>query len=502
MNNNSPQNIEGKIERERNSSYKETVVIAGGGPAGLTAGYELLTKSKKFNVILLEKANVFGGISQTAEFNGNRIDIGGHRFFSKNNRVMEWWDNILPKKGDPEKTDDVMLTRSRLSRIYYGRKFYDYPVKLNSTTIKNLGIIKMIKAGFSYLFSMIHKVPEDNLEGFYINRFGKELYNTFFKDYTTKLWGIKPSEIDSSWGAQRIKGMSIAKVLLNAAHLSKEKETSLIDTFYYPKLGPGYLWEKVAEKIIQKGGIVKKNHEVVGITVENKKIVSVTFKDSKSQKITDVKCDQFLSTMPIPELINSLKGIKVPQEIKNIADGLIFRDFITVGILAKNFKMKTPDNWIYIQEPDVKVCRLQIFNNWSPYMVKDKNMQWVGMEYIVSDRDDIWKWSDKKMSEFGINELVKIGMIDKSEIKDVVVIHIKKAYPAYFGTYNKFEKIKKYLNQIENLYCLGRNGQHRYNNMDHSMLTAFEAVNNIILNQTDKDNVWNVNTEKEYHESK
>lgn len=518
---------------------QKTAIIIGAGPAGLTAAYELLEKTD-VKPIVFEASNDIGGISKTVNYKGNRIDIGGHRFFSKSDRVMEWWAKILPieqtpasetfimkyrgqegtfKGGpgpNPNRTDDVMLVRNRLSRIYYGRKFYDYPVGLNKTTISNLGIPKMAKIGFSYIATKFHKEDESNLEGFYINRFGRELYNTFFASYTEKLWGVSPKEIDSSWGAQRVKGLSITKVLVNALKPKKKTdisqknvETSLIEAFLYPKLGPGHLWETVAKKITSKGGEIHMNQVITKIHAKKGVITAVDVLNTTTKKTAKVTGDYFFSTMPVNELVEAFEGVEVPKKVKEVAAGLPFRDFITVGILAKKLKIKNetdgnivPDNWIYIQEPDVRVCRLQVFNNWSPYLVKDKKNAWVGMEYVVSEKDDIWKLSDKKMSEFGINELAKIDILDPKDVLDTTVIHLKKTYPAYFGTYNEFDKVREFTDTFGNLYLIGRNGQHHYNNQDHSMLTAMEAVNNIKAGKKDKSNVWNVNVEKDYHESK
>lgn len=524
-------------------SKQKTAIIIGAGPAGLTAAYELI-KNTDIKPIVFEASNDIGGISKTVNFKGNRIDIGGHRFFSKSDTVMKWWNDILPiedtpssktflmkyrgqegvlkggKGPNPDKTDDVMLVRSRLSRIYYGRKFYDYPVSLSKNTIKNLGAKKIIKIGLGYAATKFKKEDESNLEGFYVNRFGRELYNTFFASYTEKLWGVPPSEIDSSWGAQRVKGLSISKVLLNAikpkkkADISqKNVETSLIESFLYPKLGPGHMWETVAKLVKKGGGEVHMNQVITKIHAKEGKIVAVDVHDYKTKKTTKVTGDYFFSTMPVNELIAAFDGAKVPANVQRIAKGLPFRDFITVGILANRLKItnhtdrKTknnivPDNWIYIQEPDVKVCRLQIFNNWSPYLTKDQDKIWVGMEYVVSEKDDIWKLSDKEMAEFGVNELAKIDILDPKEVLDTTVIKLKKTYPAYFGTYPEFDKVKDFTLKFDNLYLLGRNGQHRYNNQDHSMLTAIEAVKNVKSGRKDKDNVWNVNVEKEYHESK
>lgn len=526
---------------------QQTAIIIGAGPAGLTAAYELLQKTN-IKPIVFEASDDIGGISKTVKYKGNRIDIGGHRFFSKSDRVMAWWNAILPiektpaskmftlryqgkeramaggKGVDPKETDDVMLVRSRLSRIYYGGKFYNYPVTLEATTIKNLGPFRIAKMGLSYVAARIHPLPEKSLEEFYVNRFGRELYNTFFRDYTEKVWGVPCKEIAPDWGAQRVKGLSVTKALTHALKKQfsrpskgnlnqKHTETSLIEYFLYPKLGPGHMWETVTKIVKNQGGEVHLNHVITGIHVKDGAVVAVSVKDTKTGKTEKVRGDYFFSTMPVKELIADLDGVTVPKNVRDIADKLPYRDFITVGLLLKNMKIhnqtdrKTkgnivPDNWIYIQEPGVKVGRLQIFNNWSPYLVKDNDNIWIGMEYFVNEGDELWTKSDKDMAAFGIQELASIGIIDPADVLDSTVIRMKKTYPAYFGTYAQFDKVRKFVDKFDNLYLLGRNGQHHYNNQDHSMLTAMVAVENIIEGRQDKDNVWNVNAEQEYHEEK
>ena len=528
------------------SKPSKIAVIIGAGPAGLTAAYELL-ENTNIKPIVFEASADIGGISKTINYKGNRIDIGGHRFFSKSDAIMKWWNNILPIENtasknftlkyqgksrnlaggngvDPEKTDDVMLVRSRLSRIFYGGKFYNYPVTLESSTIKNLGLLRISKMGVSYIKARLFPIPERSLEDFYVNRFGRELYNTFFRDYTEKVWGVSCAEIAPDWGSQRVKGLSVSKALSHAIKkqislktskdiLQKNTETSLIEYFLYPKLGPGHMWETVAKIVKSRGGEVKKNKIIIKIHAKKNEIISVTVLDTKTNKTEDIKGDYFFSTMPIKELIEAFDGVKPPKNVQEVAAGLPYRDFITVGLLLKKLKItnkseyKTknnivPDNWIYIQEPGVKVGRLQIFNNWSPYLINNSAYVWVGMEYFVNEGDHLWNMSDKKMTEFGIEELASINIIDKDAVLDSVVIHIKKTYPAYFGTYNRLSEIRAFTDKFENLFLLGRNGQHHYNNQDHSMLTAIEAVKNIKTGRKDKDNIWNVNAEKEYHEEK
>lgn len=526
---------------------QKTAIIIGAGPAGLTAAYELLKKTD-IKPIVFEASDDIGGISKTVTYKGNRIDIGGHRFFSKSDRVMEWWNNILPIEktsaseafklkyqgkertllggsgADPNKTDDVMLVRSRLSRIYYGGRFYNYPVTLEPTTIKNLGPWRMTKMGLSYLIARLHPIKEKSLEDFYVNRFGRELYNTFFRDYTEKVWGVPCSEIAPDWGAQRVKGLSVSKAITHAlkkqftrrksGDLSqKDTETSLIEYFLYPKLGPGHMWETVAKIVKQQGGEVTLHHVVTKVHIYQDKVTGVTVLDTKTGKSQKITGDYFFSTMPVKELIESMDGVKVPRKVMEIATKLPYRDFITVGLLMKRLKLKNetsrktkgnivPDNWIYIQEPGVKVGRLQVFNNWSPYLVKNDKNVWIGMEYFVNEGDELWTKKDGDMANFGIKELSSIGVIDENDVIDSTVIRIKKTYPAYFGTYAHFDEVRKFVDQFDNLFLLGRNGQHHYNNQDHSMLTAMVAVENVIEGRKDKSNVWEVNVEMEYHESK
>ncbi|MFH2144312.1 MAG: NAD(P)/FAD-dependent oxidoreductase [Bacteroidota bacterium] len=520
-------------------SEKKTAIIIGAGPAGLTAAYEFLEKTDIIPVVL-EATGDIGGISKTVNYKGNHIDIGGHRFFSKSDRVMDWWLNILPLQENenisekeiinyqnkekaiekrlntpnPEKDENVMLIRKRKSRIYYLRRFFNYPVTLNFNTVKNLGIIRITRIGFSYLW--IKLFPKKNifsLEDFFISRFGKQLYKTFFKDYTEKVWGVPCSEISAEWGAQRIKGLSVSKAIRHAiiqmfsnkkSIRQKNLETSLIEQFLYPKYGPGHLWNEVAEQIKAKGGKIILNCKVSELIFENGQISKVLTTDGITKN--EFSGNYFISSMPVKDLINGM-GIQIPDDILKIANGLIYRDFIAVGVLLKKMKNAgekkcVDDNWIYIQENDVKVGRLQIFNNWSPYMVKDKETVWIGMEYFCNEGDELWSKADAEFKSFASGELAKIGLADIDDVIDSVVIRMPKTYPAYFGSYSKFDQIKNYLDKIENLFLVGRNGMHKYNNQDHSMLTAMTVVENIINGITDKQNIWAINTEQDYHEEK
>ena len=513
------------------------IVIIGAGPAGLTAAYELLNGKIDAKITVLEAENQVGGISKTVCHNGNRMDIGGHRFFSKDDSVMEWWSNMLPLQGapsaddiilnkqkpfkengkNPETEDEVMLIRERVSRILYLRKFFDYPVSLRPETFINMGFKNTVRAGFGYIKSVFVKREEKSLEDFMINRFGRPLYEMFFRDYTEKVWGLHPSKISASWGAQRIKGLSLLKTIKNAilapfskGKSQKSKETSLIEQFWYPKFGPGQLWETCAEKCEKLGADIVKNARVTDVETKDNKIISVTYE--KNGEKTVLPCDILVSSMAIKDLISALKN--VPENVSEVALNLPYRDFITVGLLVDKLnlenktKIKTvgnivPDTWIYVQEPEVKVGRLQIFNNWSPYLVSDfKNKVWIGLEYFVNENDELWNMSDEDFISFAKNELISLNIIKDENVFDAVRFKVKKAYPAYFGSYERFDEVKNWLSSFENLYCIGRNGQHRYNNMDHSMLTAFYAVKSILNGGENKQDVWNVNVEESYHETK
>ena len=512
---------------------KTKVVIIGAGPAGLTAAYEL-SKNNDYDITVVEADSIVGGISRTVICNKNRMDMGGHRFFSKNDRIMEFWKEILPLQGknsfddellnrqkelsnsniDPNTEDNVMLIRNRISRLYYDKKFYDYPVKLSKETLCNLGFFKIFKVGFSYLKALAFPLKEDNLENFYINRFGKLIYSMFFENYTEKLWMCHPSKIDASWGAQRVKGLSICSILSNIFFKKdgKEKETSLIESFWYPKYGPGQMYETLYEKVKQNGGKILLQHQAVKFYKNENYISSLEcIYNGKSIKIDG---DIFISSMPIADLIPAIQDKNMEYIVYATAKELPYLDFQTVGVLCNKLKLKNttkiktlgnivPDCWIYIHEPNVKMLRIQIFNNWSPYMVEDaEHTVWIGVEYTCKENDTYWKMDDEEFCQFAVDELVKIGIINK---EDVLYTHrekIKKAYPAYFGSYKQIDKVIGYLKSIPNLYCIGRNGQHRYNNMDHSMLTALETADCIKNHRTDRDYIWKVNTEKEYHEEK
>ncbi len=563
---------------------KKIAIIAGAGPAGLTAAYELLKKTD-IQPIIFEETTAIGGIAQTYNYKGNRIDIGGHRFFSKSDRVTKWWFNILPPQGkpaadtvirgheieyieeatieylckeccpknphpnllpkgegttnyqlptinfastriirytpDPEKEDAVMLQRPRISRIFYHKNFFPYPIGITLTVARRLGLINTALIGLSYMWRRCFPIKDESmLDAFYKNRFGDRLYRTFFESYTEKVWGVPCHQIKSDWGAQRVKGLSLTRAVSHALKdflssdfqkKQQERETSLITRFYYPKFGPGQMWEEVARQVQCCGAEIRMQTRVAGVHLEGNVVKSVTIENTITGKSEVRECDYFFSTMPIKHLIGMMSPRPSLQVIE-VAEGLQYRDFLTVGLLLKKLDVKeggkkgkseVPDNWIYIQEAGVRVGRVQLFNNWSPYMVADwKNTQWIGLEYFVNEGGDLWVMDDQKLIELGISEMEKIGMIDRNDVLDGCVLRMPKAYPAYFGSYNQLSTVQDFVQTIPNLFLVGRNGMHRYNNQDHSMLTAMLAVDNIVEGRTDTSNLWNVNLEEEYHEEK
>jgi protoporphyrinogen oxidase len=570
-------------------------IIIGAGPAGLTAALEFLRKTD-VKPVVLEASQEIGGISRTIRYKGNRMDIGGHRFFSKSDRVMQWWMDLMPPEEasaaptgvrisyqgkqrvivpeglkavavpahlqeepplrglgplhrdqemeederhdeqenlakvsavvvthKPESADLVMLVRPRKSRIYYLRKFFDYPIKLSKNTMDNLGPARMMKIGVSYAMSRLSPIKEEkSLEDFLINRFGRELYLTFFKSYTEKVWGTPCDTISAEWGAQRIKGLSLTTALKHFVRKAfsatpkdegakkdiaqKGTDTSLIERFLYPKFGPGQLWEHVAEQVVAKGGEIHMGWKVDAIVVEGSRVVAVEAVNESGER-QRFEGDTFLSTMPMRDLVRAMR-VEVPPAVSEVSEGLQYRDFITVGVLANKLNVAErdggliKDTWIYIQEPDVQIGRLQIFNNWSPYMLADPTKVWIGLEYFCYETDPLWSMPDDELKAFAASELEKIGILKTSEVLDAHAVRVPKTYPAYFGTYDRFDELRAWTDSFENLYLVGRNGMHKYNNQDHSMLTAMAVVDGVAAGHVDKSAVWSINTEQEYHEEK
>ncbi|GAB4092052.1 NAD(P)/FAD-dependent oxidoreductase [Flaviaesturariibacter terrae] len=517
-----------------------TAIIIGAGPAGLTAAYELLQHTD-IRPILIEQDSQVGGISKTVNYKGNRIDLGGHRFFSKSDAVIDWWLQFLPLAGNirPEDleltyrnqkkklagdarngTDDeaVMLLRPRKSRIYYGGKFFDYPLRLNWTTLANLGFVKLTRIAATYAAAKARPIrPELTLEDFFINQFGRELYRTFFKEYTEKVWGVPCQELPATWGQQRVKDLNVGKALLDALQSlvrrdrslnQKTKSTSLIEQFLYPMHGPGQMWETVAAGIERLGGEIRLNTSVERIRcAEAGTVESVTIRDAKTGAVSELAGDHVLSTMPIRTLVNSLDGCAVPDEVRQVAEGLEYRDFLIVGLLTRRLLKEDregipiTDNWIYLQDGGIRAGRMQLFHNWSPGMIAEPGMRWIGVEYFCNESDDFWQQSDEAIRMQAIAEMERIGFIDPAQVLDATVIRVPKAYPSYYGSFEQFPVVQDWLNTFNNLWFMGRNGMHRYNNTDHSMLTAMAVVDLIRGTASDKAATWNINAEMEYHEA-
>lgn len=512
-------------------------IIIGAGPAGLTAAYELLTKTDIVPVIF-EQDHQPGGLSKTIDYKGNKIDIGGHRFFSKSEKVINWWLHFLPLeninrdeefqisyKGNKASfksenkiaiEDRVMMLRPRKSRIYYQHKFFDYPLQLSAKTLRKLGIVKTLRIIFSYSYAKIFPVhPEESLSDFFKNRFGEELYQTFFKDYTEKVWGVPCENLPATWGQQRVKDLNIGRVIRHAIRSlftrnksigQKGTSTSLIEQFMYPRYGPGQMWETVAGEIEKLGGKIFYNSAVSAVNGNgDNQIQSVEITNTLTGEKMIHEGDYFFSTMPVKELVHKLQHISVPDSVKQIADTLQYRDFLIVGILVADLaiqesKAAFTDNWIYIQNKKIKAGRIQFFHNWSPYMVNHPGDIWIGVEYFCNETDAFWQQDDTTIATVAIEEMRDIGILNPQQVQDTLVVKVSKAYPSYFGGYENFSVVQHFLDKIDNLYLIGRNGMHRYNNSDHSMLTAMEAVENIISGRKDKSNIWEINTEDEYHE--
>lgn len=467
------------------NSPSRHVLIIGGGPAGLTAAVELARQ--KVPVTVLEKDRLVGGIARTESYKGYRFDIGGHRFFTKIGEVDRFWHEILGSE---------FILRPRISRIFYEGKFYDYPLKAFNALF-NLGILRSIGVVFSYLQSQLFPYPkEDNLEEWVSNRFGKKLYRIFFKTYTEKVWGIPCSEIRAEWAAQRIQGLSLPVAIKNALFGAGGKQSvkTLIEQFEYPRLGPGQMWEKAQAFVNTHGGEVRMQTNAVRLLHAGGRVHTVVVQregKEESLPVTDV-----ISSMPISELMAKLDP-PPPAEVLAAAQGLSYRDFLTVVLIVKQREM-FPDNWIYIHSPEVKVGRIQNFKSWSPDMVPDPAMSSLGLEYFCTEGDEIWQMADADLIALGKREMGIIGLINPADVVDGTVVRQLKAYPVYNSTYGGYlQTIKEYLLTFSNLQTVGRNGLHKYNNQDHSMLTAMLAVKNV---QGEKHDVWEVNTERSYHE--
>ena len=463
----------------------DRTIVVGAGPAGLTAAY-LLAKSGH-PVTVLEADDIVGGISRTAQYNGYRFDIGGHRFFTKIAPVEALWHEILGKE---------FISVPRLSRIHYGGKYFDYPLKA-ANALSGLGIVNATLMVASYLKAHFWPNPvEENLEQWVTNRFGKRLYEIFFKTYTEKVWGIPCTEIRAEWAAQRIQGLSLAKAILSAAQLNKRSTSikTLINEFQYPRLGPGQMWEAATRKIREMGGEVLLKHEVTALEMHNGSLKAVRAATPDGERRFEGQ--HFFSTMPLKHLVRSITPAP-PEAVRSAGEGLNYRDFLTVALILKGEDL-FPDNWIYIHTPGVKVGRIQNFNNWSKAMVPDAGHTCLGMEYFCFEGDGLWTSSDADLIAMATRELAQLGLAEAGMVVDGTVVRMPKAYPVYDSVYREhLDGVRSFIDRIPNLHTVGRNGMHKYNNQDHSMLTAMMAVQN--MNGASHD-IWSVNTDFDYHE--
>jgi len=475
---------------------KTNVAIIGAGPAGLTAAY-ILTKND-VNVTVLEADPVYvGGISRTATYKGFHFDIGGHRFFSKSKEVNDLWNEILPND---------MLDRPRSSRIFYGGKFFSYPLKAFEA-LRKLGVVNSTLCVLSSLKAKAFPVKNPtNFEDWVSNQFGKRLFNTFFKSYTEKVWGMSCKEISADWAAQRIKGLSLGSAIKNALFPQKQPKDSskviktLINSFKYPRKGPGMMWEACAEKVQQQGGVIEMGAKVTGAGYDEETATwSIEYRDNDGN-VQTIESEHVISSAPMRELINGLAPA-VSERAKVAANSLKYRDFLTVMLILKE-RNAFDDNWIYIHDPSVKVGRIQNFRSWSPEMIPDPDKACYGLEYFCFEHDGLWDSTDEELIALAQRELIQIGLAKQGDVLDGTVVRQKKAYPVYDDDYAKHVlTVREELEaRYPNLHLVGRNGMHKYNNQDHAMMTAMLCAENIIAN-TQLYDLWEVNGDAEYHEA-
>jgi protoporphyrinogen oxidase len=465
----------------------EDVVILGGGPAGLTASYQL--SKQGVSSTLVEKDAVVGGLARTVTHNGFRFDIGGHRFFTKIPEVQSVWRELLGHE---------FLTRPRLSRIYYRGRFFDYPLRpLNA--LRGLGPVDTSQVLLSYLWARAFPLREEqSFEQWVRNRFGWKLYSIFFKTYTEKVWGIPCSEIGAEWAAQRIQGLSLSRAVWHALfpRTGKGSPKTLIDQFEYPRLGPGQMWQRCREIVEERGHQILMEREVVQIRHANGRVTSVIVRDTEG-RLEELPASQVISSLALSDVIRALQPAP-PEAVLTAAERLRYRDFLTVALIVDQPSL-FPDNWVYVHSPEVRLGRIQNFKNWSPDMVPDPDKSCLGLEYFVWEQNDLWRMSDEQLLELGTREMEHLRLVSRRDVSDGAVVRMRKAYPVYDSRFKESLRIvRAYLATLPNLQQVGRNGQHRYNNQDHSMLTAMLAVRNLLGEHHD---IWDVNMESEYHET-
>ncbi len=465
------------------TSDREFVII-GAGPSGLTAGYQLTKHG--IQPIVLEKSHIVGGIARTENYKGFHFDMGGHRFFTKSKEVDAIWRELIRSE---------FMRRPRLSRIYYRRRFFNYPLK-PFNALKGLGMIESVLILLSYLrWQAFPYRREETFEQWVTNRFGRRLFQTFFKSYTEKVWGISCSELSADWAAQRIKDLSLKSAVLNMFFKPRKTIKTLIEQFDYPRLGPGMMWRAAERQIREAGGDVLLNCDVVAVNHDGRRITSVIVR--KGDETTELPGSDFISSMPLTELVQKLSPA-APPHILDASHALKYRDFLTVCLISKK-RHVFPDNWIYIHDPEVKVGRIQNFGNWSQHMVPNEDQSSLGLEYFCNEGDDLWNMEDAALVELAKREVAQLGLVDKGDIVDGCVFRVPKSYPVYDGTYAEHVAVlRNHVESFENLQTIGRNGLHRYNNQDHAMLTGMFAVRNLLFGE-DHD-LWSVNADQDYHE--
>lgn len=476
----------------------KTVAIIGAGPAGLAAAYELLSQSNEYQVIIYEKDDSVGGLSKTFEFEGGRVDIGGHRFFTKSSDVLCLWENILPI------SDKGMLARDRKSHILWNSKLIDYPIEFNIQTMQVLGLIEGAKVAISYLQSKCIRKDIKNLEDFYVDRFGRKLYSIFFRDYTRKLWGMPANKLSPDWGTQRIQNVSLSEVFWSLLGINNHpKERSFITQYRYPAFGAGQFWNALADRIVKMGGHIETNCFVNHLHMDDTHILSVEYKLQEQSIKKD--CDYVISSMPLSELVMVVENS--PIEVREIGKKLHYRDMVIVGIdlpgesMGRMFPKVQKDSWLYMQDVTMTFGRIQILNNWSPYAVKAKDHILLELEYFCDKGDALWLEDDAMLIKESLAELIQCGICSSdATISSYLVKRIEKAYPVYTDGYNQLDAVEEWIEGIDNLRCIGRNGQHRYNNMDHSVETGIAAARSILNENYNRKRIWNVNTDKEYLE--